>query len=591
MEEKKQLTIWRSTAIVAIVVAICLGVALVASGQRMGSAGPETAQIETADSGQEASQSDDTGAAEGGQENADKTAVSGAEALSLWTDASETKQKLVPYMEAITDESSADFIPVERRVAVFDLDGTLVSETNPIYFDHSLLLYRVLQDPDYMDKASDFEKETCYKILEGIRAGEYPKGMDMMHGQAVASAFAGMTVDDFVDYVLNFREEAAPGYDGMTRKDSFYSPMLEIVEYLQANDFTVYVVSGTDRLILRGIVPEKMNIPMSQVIGSDETIVSSSQGAEDGLEYQLTAGDSLILGGEFVTKNLKMNKVSVIAQEIGVQPVLSFGNSTGDSSMADYVISNNPYKSLAFMLCCDDLEREYGNESKAQKMKDLCAEHGWIPVSMRDDWTTIYGDGVTKNPDAGLSWYYDYEIPEYSSAIPQYEYPGPEAFYTVLYDYLIAETADHYEKADVSIPCPHILDMDESDKSDIKVYGDFWIYNYKLNGQTLECESGGSYPGVIHLKSVDAAPGYEVTSMEVCEDGNDFDPSAKKIFGDKYDAFMKMYSDSEAKEVTRAQIIANYVAANNLDITEYKDFGWDPVKLPEENIDTFYSDL
>ena len=79
--------------------------------------------------------------------------------------------------------------------------------------------------------------------------------------------------------------------------------------------------------------------------------------------------------------------------------------------------------------------------------------------------------------------------------------------------------------------------------------------------------------------------------MEVCEDGSDFDPSAKKIFGDKYDAFMKMYSDSEAKEVTRAQIIANYVAANNLDITEYKDYGWDPVKLPEENIDTFYSDL
>ena len=106
-----------------------------------------------------------------------------------------------------------------------------------------------------------------------------------------------------------------------------------------------------------------------------------------------------------------MNKVSVIAQEIGEQPVLAFGNSTGDSSMCDYVVNNNPYKSLAFMLCCDDLEREYGNESKAQKMYDLCNEHGWTPVSMKNDWTTIYGEDVTKNPANGLDFYYDYVIP------------------------------------------------------------------------------------------------------------------------------------------------------------------------------------
>ncbi len=331
----------------------------------------------------------------------------GSDALSLWTDSSETKVQLTEYMKAITDINSPDYIPTDKRVAVFDMDGTLISETNPIYFDHSLLLYRVLQDPDYADRASDFEKETAQKILEGIRAGEYPKGMDMMHGQAVASAFAGMTVDEFTDYVLEFREQDAPGYDGMTRADSFYKPMLEIVDYLQANGFTVYIVSGTDRLITRGIVQGKIDIPMSQAIGSDETIVSSSQGDQDGLDFQFDAGDELILGGDFVTKNLKMNKVAVIAQEIGVQPVLSFGNSTGDSSMADYVINNNPYRSMAFMLCCDDLEREYGNETKAQNMKDLCAEHGWIPISMRDDWTTIYGDGVTKNPDKGLDFYYE----------------------------------------------------------------------------------------------------------------------------------------------------------------------------------------
>lgn len=333
------------------------------------------------------------------------------EELSSWTDSAPLKAELTSYMADITDINSPNYIPVDRRIAVFDMDGTLISETNPYYFDHCLLIYRVLEDSDYRDKASDFEKETAYAILKGIQTGEFPDDMMNMHGQAVASAFKGMTMDEFMDYVLKFREEAAPGYDGMTRKDSFYQPMTEVVDYLQENGFTVYVVSGTDRIISRGIVKDKLNIPMSQVIGSDESIVSSSQGDADGLEVQLQAGDKIITGGKFLTKDLQMNKVSVIAQEIGVQPVLAFGNSTGDSSMCDYVVNNNPYKSLAFMLCCDDLEREYGNEAKAKKMYDISIDHGWIPVSMKNDWTTIYGDDVTKNPETGLDFYYDYDIP------------------------------------------------------------------------------------------------------------------------------------------------------------------------------------
>jgi hypothetical protein len=171
--------------------------------------------------------------------------------------------------------------------------------------------------------------------------------------------------------------------------------MLQIIDYLQANEFKVFVVSGTDRLILRGIAKDKLDLPYSQIIGSDESIVATSQVDTDGLEYQFTKNDKLILGGDFITKNLKMNKVGVIAQEIGVQPVLSFGNSTGDSSMAEYVTSGNKYRSLAFMLCCDDVERENGSPAKAEKMLALCEEFGWVSVSMKNDWLTIYGDGVT----------------------------------------------------------------------------------------------------------------------------------------------------------------------------------------------------
>lgn len=173
--------------------------------------------------------------------------------------------------------------------------------------------------------------------------------------------------------------------------------------------------------------------------------------------------------------------------------------------------------------------------------------------------------------------------------LPAYEYPGPELFYSVLYKYITDEFSPHYEDADVGIPCPIIIAEDETDKNDIKVWGNFWYYTYELVGDTLECKAGGAYPGLIHIKSTDE--GYEVTGMEVVGDGSDFDPTSRQIFGDHYNEFIMSNANSEGNEQIRAQIIANYVAANNLPITQYQDFGWDPVKLPEENIDSFYSIL
>ncbi len=180
---------------------------------------------------------------------------------------------------------------------------------------------------------------------------------------------------------------------------------------------------------------------------------------------------------------------------------------------------------------------------------------------------------------------------ENKAALPPYEYPGPEAFYTVLYKYLIDEYGGNYDKSDVTIPCPIIVAEDYSNNDDILVWGNFWIYNYDLKGDILENTSGGSYPGLIHIKSIEGGPGYEVTGMELVADGSDYTPTAKKIFGEHYDDFIKSNADAEGNEATRAQIIANYAAANGLNITAYQDYGWDPVTLPEENIDNFYSIL
>ena len=246
-----------------------------------------------------------------GNDNPSQSQTSGnqsaEEALSLWTKDAEAKEKLVSYMTAVTEEGGADYIPPENRIAVFDLDGTLFCETDPNYFDYTLLVHRVLEDPDYKDKASDFEKETAEKIVTLNETGKAASGLEVDHGKAVASAFKGMTVGEFNDYIQKFKQLPMPGYDGMKRGEGWYQPMLQIVDYLQANDFTVYIVSGTDRFIVRGIVYDSpLHIPNRQIIGSDETLVAPDQGDTDGLSYVYDDDDKLVLGGDFVVKNLKL---------------------------------------------------------------------------------------------------------------------------------------------------------------------------------------------------------------------------------------------------------------------------------------------
>ncbi len=233
-----------------------------------------------------------------------------------------------------------------------------------------------------------------------------------------------------------------------------------------------------------------------------------------------------------------------------------------------YVLYDTDGNESYFYKTCNSQFEDYDAETAKTRFEELFAE-------------TEGEEVIEFQPVGGAS--------TQTGSLPAYEYPGPELFYSALYKYMVDELSKSYPESQVSIPCPIIIKEDESDKDDIKVYGNFWIFNYDLKGDILENTSGGSYPGCIHLKSTDA--GYEVTSMDVCADGEDFTESAKKIFGDNYDAYMKDGEDEKLREETRAQIIANYVAANNLDIKAYQDFGWDPVTLPEENIDSFYSTL
>ena len=316
--------------------------------------------------------------------------------FSLWTEHTPAVEELIAYVKSVTEEGSESYIPPAERLAVTDMDGTLFCETDPTYFDFMLLVYRVLEDPNYKDRATERERTAVQNILSFIDTGVMVPDLEVEVGRCIASSFSGLTVAEFTEYVRARGEAPARGYDGMKAGEAFFRPMLQVMDYLQDNGFSVYICSGTDRMVIRSIVGGEMDIAPRQIIGTDETIVARDQGKTKDSEYFYAADDELVLGGELLNKNLQMSKVSLIAQEIGQQPVLCFGNSTGDTSMANYVTGDNPHPARVFMLLCDDTVRESGKPEKAEKMRKLCRENGWIPISMRDDWTTVFGPGVTK---------------------------------------------------------------------------------------------------------------------------------------------------------------------------------------------------
>ena len=312
-----------------------------------------------------------------------------------WNDC-EALKALKDYVEDVTNPNSANYIPVEDRIATFDMDGTFVGELYPTYFEYNLLEYRVLDDPDYRDRAPEDVKEAAQSIRDFVRQGTpLPDHFDMVHAYAAAKAYAGMTLAEFDAYVKAYAKKPANGFSGMTYGQSFYRPMLEVFNYLKDNGFTYYVVSGSDRFICRALT-ESIGIEPNRVIGMDVRLTASNQGLEAGVDFTMGKNEDLKRTSELIIKNLKTNKVLQISQEIGKVPVLSFGNSSGDCAMHNYALSNTKYRSEAFMLIADDDARDHANRDKALALGEKWQQQGYHVISMRDDFKTIYGEGVTK---------------------------------------------------------------------------------------------------------------------------------------------------------------------------------------------------
>lgn len=164
------------------------------------------------------------------------------------------------------------------------------------------------------------------------------------------------------------------------------------------------------------------------------------------------------------------------------------------------------------------------------------------------------------------------------AGMPAYKYTGTLPYMSAVCDEIIAENEKFYDKADVAIPEPYIVRVDDSDQNDVKVWGRFGYFTYNVDGAYLQTQAGGLPVGVMHLAK-DENGEWTVTSVQLAEDGAGCNTSLMKICENDrtlYDAFN---IDEKSGNDNRAAFIREYLASNGMDFKGYQDYGWDPVDI------------
>lgn len=308
-----------------------------------------------------------------------------------WSGDSAAAQSLREYVAMVTDpKDEENFIPVKDRIAVFDMDGTLTCETYYTYFDTMMFIEFCLHD--HPESVSDELKQAALAIEPGYKADE-------TLARNFAKAYAGMTVQELYDYAVEFGQKYTSSFTNMRYIDNSYLPMAELVAYLYENEFTIYVISGTERTTTRAIIANSLikdYVSPGHVIGTDFEVKQRGHETESSnMDFKYEDGDDLVFTGGFIQKNLNANKSIYVEREIGQRPVLAFGNSSSDTSMMKYTIDGrNPYPAQAYMVVADDAEREWGTQNWEEKSAEY-TEMGFIPISMKNDFGQIYPEGVT----------------------------------------------------------------------------------------------------------------------------------------------------------------------------------------------------
>jgi phosphoglycolate phosphatase-like HAD superfamily hydrolase len=299
--------------------------------------------------------------------------------LPSWNDGP-SKSAIVDFVAKVTREGGPEFVKPADRLATFDNDGTLWCE-QPVYVQLAFALARVkamtAQHPEWK------ERQPFKAVLEGdhkalAAAGE--KGIV----EIVAATHTGMTIDEFHGAVKDWLKTAQHPKFKRPYTECVYQPMVEVLEYLRANGFKTFIVSGGTTDFMRPWAEAAYGIPPEQVVGTTFKT-----------KYEFKDGRSdIVVQPQIDLVDDHAGKPVGIARLIGKRPLIAFGNSDGDFEMLEYTTSSGGSR-LGLIVHHTDAEREYAYDrdshiGRLAKGLDEAKSRGWIVVDMKADWKTVF---------------------------------------------------------------------------------------------------------------------------------------------------------------------------------------------------------
>ena len=302
--------------------------------------------------------------------------------LPSWNDRA-TKARILDFVRAVSDPDDPGFVEPAKRVATFDNDGTLWVE-QPVYTEMAFALHRVR---DLAKVHPEWKTQEPFKaVIEGDREALIAAGTRGLV-EIVLASHTGMSATLFDTIVTEWvRDARHPKFD-KPYTELAYQPQLELLQYLDANGFKTFIVSGGSVEFMRTYTEQVYGIPPERVVGSSiET------------RYEVQGGKpSLLRLPEISFIDDKGGKPVGIHKHIGHRPILAFGNSDGDLEMLQWTTVGSGGARLGLVLHHDDAEREYAydRESKVgtlDKALDVAGQSGWVVVSMKNDWKTVFAE-------------------------------------------------------------------------------------------------------------------------------------------------------------------------------------------------------
>lgn len=303
-----------------------------------------------------------------------------AEPLASWKDGA-TRTAVMDFVEAVSNPESADFVPRAERIAVFDNDGTLWSE-KPAYFQLFFALDRIRAlaplHPEWK------ETQPFKAALEGDTK-TLAKGGHRAIAELIMASHAGNTTEEFAEIVEDWLETARHPRLDRPYTDLVFQPMLELLDYLRANGFSTWIVSGGGIEFMRPWAEEVYGIPPEQIVGSSIKT-----------QFEIRDGEPVLVRlPEINFIDDKAGKPVGINQHIGRRPIAAFGNSDGDLQMLQWTTAGAGRR-LGVIIHHTDEEREwaYDRDSHVGRLDEALKQaerNGWVVVDMESDWSRVHG--------------------------------------------------------------------------------------------------------------------------------------------------------------------------------------------------------